>query len=61
MFVAIDSETDHLPVDLERRNWSIKALERKDSEIANYELSARNDALETCRKLIKRFDVNGGI
>lgn len=55
MFVAIDSETDHLPVDLERRNWSIEALQRKDTEIASYEAGAKDDALETCRKLIKRF------
>lgn len=61
MFVAIDSETDHLPVDLERQNWSVEALERKDQEIVNYEAIAKEDALETCRKLIKRFAVNGGI
>ena len=61
MFVAIDSETDHLPVDFERRNWSIEALERKDKEIENYEASAKADAFETCRKLIKRFAIYGGI
>ena len=61
MFVAIDSETDHLPVDLERQNWNIEALERKDKEIENYEASAKTDALETCRKLIKKFAVYGSI
>jgi len=61
MFVSIDSETDHLPVDLERQNWNIKALKRKDKEIENYEASAKADAFETCRKLIKRFSMNGGI
>ena len=61
MFVAIDSETDHLPVDIERQNWSSEALERKDKEIAEYEASAKEDALTTCKKLIKRFAVYGGI
>ena len=61
MFVAIDSETYHLPVDLERQNWSVEALERKDKEIESYEASAKADALETCRKLIRRFAMNGGI
>lgn len=61
MFVAIDSETDHLPVDFERRNWSVEALERKDKEIENYEASAKTDVFETCRKLIKRFTENGNI
>jgi hypothetical protein len=60
-FVAIDSETDHLPVDLERRNWSVDALERKDKEIAEYEASARDDALVACKVLIERFAVNPGI
>ena len=60
-FVAIDSETDHLPVDFERQNWSVEALERKDKEIADYEANAKVDAFEACRKLIKRFVVNGGI
>ncbi len=58
---GFNSVTDHLPVDLERQNWSVEALERKDKEIANYEASAKADALETCRKLSKRFAVNGGI
>jgi hypothetical protein len=59
-FVAIDSETDHLPVDVERHNWSVEALERKDKEIAGYEVSVKTDALETCRKLIERFAVDSG-
>lgn len=60
-FVAVDSETDHLPVDVERQNWSVEALERKDQEIESYEVSAKSDALETCRKLVTRFAVDSGI
>ena len=60
-FVAIDSETDHLPVDAERQNWSVEALEIKDKEIANYEESVKEDALGICKKLIKKFAINSGI
>lgn len=60
-FVAIDSETDHLPVDSERRNWSVDALERKDEEIAKAEAFYQGDAFAACRKLIERFDMRGGI
>ena len=57
-FVAIDSETDHLPVDLERRNWSTEALERKDQEIAKAEQWAKELAFPACKKLIERFSIN---
>ena len=36
-FVVINSETDHLPVDWERHNWSTEALEQKDQEIGKAE------------------------
>src|ERR1044072_6602567 len=35
--VAINSETDPPPVDGERKNWSVEALQRKDEEIAKAE------------------------
>jgi hypothetical protein len=56
-FVAINSETDHLPVDYERRNWSDEALKRKDEEIAKAESSYRDMARAACRKLIARFEM----
>src|SRR2546421_9872453 len=49
-FVVIDSETDHLPVDFERKNWSAEALERKDKEIAEAEAFYKDDAFAACRK-----------
>ena len=55
VFVAIDSETDHLPVDFERHNWSPEALERKDQEVANAEQWAKELAFPACKKLIERF------
>jgi hypothetical protein len=54
-FDAIDSETDRLPVDSERANWSVEALERKDKEIAKAEAFYKDDAFAACRKLIERF------
>lgn len=56
-FISINSQTDHLPVDYERRNWSAEALKRKDEEIAKAEASHKEDAFEACRKLIERFDM----
>jgi hypothetical protein len=57
IFDAVDTETDHLPVDIERRNWSAEALKRKDVEIAKAEAFYKNDVIEACRKLIERFAI----
>lgn len=54
MFDVVDTETDHLPVDKERRNWSAEALERKDAEIAEAEASYQDDVFAACKKLIER-------
>ena len=55
LFIGVDSQTDHLPVDEERRNWSSEALSRKDLEIAEAEEFFKDDVLAACRKLIARF------
>jgi hypothetical protein len=55
IFDGIDSETDHLPVDSERQNWSADALERKDKEIAQSEALYKDDMFAACQKLIERF------
>ncbi len=60
-FEAIVSETGHLPVDWERRNWSDDALARKDKEIIEAETFHKEDALAACRKLIDRFERMEGI
>lgn len=54
-FVAIDSETDHLPVAWERRNWSAEALAEKDPEVTKAERWAKELAKPACKKLIERF------
>ena len=56
-FDAVDSETDHLPVDTERKNWSAEALMRKDAEIAEAEAIYKDDVIAACRKLIERFAI----
>ena len=56
-FDAVDTETDHLPVDKERKNWSAEALKRKDAEIAEAEAIYKNNVIAACRKLIERFAV----
>ena len=60
-FIAVDSETNHLPVDWERQNWSVEALARNDKEIAEAEALYQDDGFAACRKLIERFDMQGGI
>jgi hypothetical protein len=57
MFDGVDTETDHLPVDIERKNWSAEALKRKDVEIAEAEALYKNDVIAACRKLIERFAI----
>ena len=55
-FVAIDSDTDHLPVEAaERGHWDPAALAAKDAEIAEAEAHWREAAREGCQQLIARF------
>ena len=54
-FRAVDTETDDLPVDIERNNWDAEALKRKDVEIAEAEALYKDHVTAACRKLIERF------
>jgi len=54
-FDAVDTETDHLPVNIERRNWSAEALVQKDAEIAKAEALYKDHVVAACKKLIERF------
>ena len=56
VFVAIDSESDHLPVGPERRHWAQDVLVSKDAEIERYEESCRQEAFEAARKIIKSYE-----
>ena len=54
-FRGVDTETDDLPVDIERKNWDAEALKRKDVEIAEAEALYKDHVTEACKKLIERF------
>src|SRR5688572_25757107 len=49
-FVAIDSETDTLPIAEVRTLWNEEALVEKDREVEEAERLYRERALEDCRK-----------
>jgi hypothetical protein len=55
MFDVVDSETDHLPVDTERKNWEAEVLKRKDAEIAETKALYEDDVIAACRKQIQGF------
>ena len=56
-FDAVDSETDDLPVDMERKNWSAEALKRKDTEIAQAEALYKDNVIAACKKLLEQFAI----
>ena len=55
VLVAIDSETDDLPVGPERVQWSAEALREKDLEIQRCEELYRQDAIDACERLILKL------
>jgi Protein of unknown function (DUF2489) len=50
--IAVQCETDHLPVGEVRKLWASYALKEKDVEIARAEESYRTDFLQTCRRIV---------
>lgn len=54
-FIAIDSETDTLPVGEVRKLWAADSLIAKDREIEGTEELYRDGAVEACRRLVARF------
>ena len=54
-FVAIYSETDHLPYEAQRHLWSLDALAKLESEYEKTELWAASFAPEVCQNLLNRF------
>ncbi|HEY1923472.1 MAG TPA: hypothetical protein VGG44_12040 [Tepidisphaeraceae bacterium] len=61
LFVGVDSETDHLPVDPEERKlWNPKSLIEKDAEIEKYTAWARKlEFRAACEAVIRRFGKDG--
>ena len=56
VFVGIDSETDHLPLEEDRKNWAPDALARKDIEIKEAEDFFRARAVEAAHNLLRRYE-----
>ena len=54
-FVAIDSETDALPLGEVRKLWRADALSNLQSEIDKAQEWARNIGQASCERLVKRF------
>jgi hypothetical protein len=55
VFVAIDSETDALPLGAVREHWDQGALTRLEPEIEEAEHWASNVGADACRSLVIRF------
>jgi len=56
-FVAIESETDHLPPRQIQRRWSSEALQRLQPEFEKTETWAKEFASQACQNLIERFSL----
>lgn len=52
VFVAIDSQTDHLPVGSVRELWSSKALAECDAELAEAEAVHATEVANACREVL---------
>ena len=59
-FIAIESESDHLPSGRDREHWSEAALKRKDAETAAMAMFYRDTVFEACRRLVERFSGGPG-
>jgi hypothetical protein len=51
--IAVDSETDDLPIGEVRKLWDPSALKDKDAEIARAEGLYQAKFLETCRRIVQ--------
>ena len=51
LIIAVESETDHLPVGEERKSWLPEALHEKDIEIARCEQLWRERLIAACHRI----------
>jgi hypothetical protein len=54
--IAVDSETDALPVGPERRLWDSEALRAQDRAIEDAEALYAEAVHRACERLVERFD-----
>jgi hypothetical protein len=55
VFIALDSQTDHLPLEDQRHNWAPAAFAQKQLEVARWEEHSREQVVEACRSIIDRL------
>ena len=55
VFTAVESVTDHLPLEEQRPLWLPSAFAEKQVEVERYEADWRDDVLRACRSVIERF------
>jgi len=55
VFVAIESETDHLPLGPVRQYWAKDSLTKKDDEIHAVDLFYREQALTAAQNIIHKY------
>lgn len=56
IFTAVASETDHLPIGDERKNWDKKILRQKEIELADFENFYKKEIISACKKILRRFE-----
>jgi hypothetical protein len=54
-FIKILTETDHLPMGEACRHWNPEVLKFKDAELRAYEARVKEQAYETCQRLIQKY------
>jgi len=55
--IAVDSETDHLPVRPVREVWAPAAVAEKNREVAEAEARHRVSVAEACRQILHHLDL----
>jgi hypothetical protein len=55
-FIAVSSETDHLPLAEDRVHWNADELRAKDEEAQVYEQRARPEVVAACQALAAALD-----
>jgi hypothetical protein len=55
VFRVVDSETDYLPVGSQRENYRQEKLLELDQELSAHEDFYKNDVIEACRNLIRKY------
>ena len=55
VLAALDSETDDLPVGVDRKLWEASALAERDAIVSQIEADAKQSVEAACRNILRRF------